>query len=198
MTERSYASGYDSFSPESVAPRAPQTLNYRTAAPGPEKARPDYLIQTLTWAILSVCLAVWAVFGFILWVPLLLRSMVRFSFSLSQSMLRGVEPVEAGRILRDTVSFYRRGFVVAVEAVFGSRKKEAHPDAPRNAKAERLSPRYFVTEVLWAAVIWYLILYALGVTEVSALDGWARIWGLPWAEYWNSVTVWFDGLVRVS
>ena len=83
MSEHSYAGRYDAFSPEAVQPEPASVLRYRTSPePEAEPSRFDEWSRRLTWAILSVCLAVWAVFGFILWVPLLLRSMVHFTFSL--------------------------------------------------------------------------------------------------------------------
>lgn len=153
-----------------------------TADEPEEEGRLDRGIRYLTWGILAICLALWAVVGFILWVPLLLRSMLHFSFALSQSMLQGAEPVEAGRVLRETVAFYRRGFTVAIDAVFG--------ESPRKKERERevgLSPRRLLFEVLWAVVVWYLVLLVLGFVEASPLDGWNALLTLPWADLWGSL-----------
>lgn len=151
----------------------------------------DRATRYLTWGILSVCLALWAVVGFVFWIPLLLRSMVQFSFALSQSMLQGTRPHEAGRILRDTVGFYRRGFTVAVNAVFGP------PPKKKPVATTRLTPKKFLFEIVWAALVWYGILFALGAVQTSPLDMWNATVALPWGEWWQgleaTVSGWFSG-----
>jgi hypothetical protein len=152
----------------------------------------DRAMRFLTWGILSVCLALWAVVGFIFWIPLLLRSMIQFSLSLSQSMLQGSRPDEAGRILRDTVGFYRRGFAVAVNAVFGAPAK-----GKGKASTSRLTAKQAAFEIAWAALVWYGILLLIGVIQMSPVDLWYATLALPWAEWWqgaeNAVTGWFSG-----
>jgi len=139
----------------------------------------DRAVGYLTWGILAVCLALWAVVGFIFWIPLVLRSILHFSFVLSQSMLQGTEPVEAGRVLRETVAFYRRGFTVAIDAVFGAPKKKQQP-------AVRLSLRHLLNEMLWATVFWYLVLYLVGFAEISPVDMFNAVVQFPWGELWGS------------
>lgn len=193
MSEQSYAHRYSTFSPVAV----PEARHDPYLAPPEDEAeeKKDGLGRTLTWSILSVCLALWAVIGFLLWVPLLLRSMVRFSFALSQSMLNGAEPVESGRILRETVSFYRRGFTVAVDAVFREKKDEDHkPAGSKKPKGEQLSARFLLREMGWAVVLWYVVLYFTGFVEVSPLDGWIALWQFPWLDIWATSVEWAAGL----
>lgn len=151
----------------------------------------DRAVRYLTWGILSVCLALWAVVGFVFWIPLLLRSMIQFSFALSQSMLQGTRPDEAGRILRETVGFYRRGFTVAVNAVFGA------PPKKKPATTTHLTLKQFVFELAWAALVWYGILFFLGAIQTSPVDMWNATTALPWGEWWqgaeNTVSGWFSG-----
>ena len=151
-------------------------------------------IRDSTWSILSVCLAVWAVVGFVFWVPFLLRSMLRFTFALSGSMLTGEQPVEAGRILRETVSFYRRGFTVAIEAVFGADQSQSASAASQKKRA-RVSPRYFVFEALGAFVFWYLVLLFGEVVEASPVDGWIGLVQLDWGVAWAMLVEWASGLL---
>ena len=195
MTEQSYAPRYKTFSPDLLAhggydASAMAAAQSEADAPG----RFDRLHRALTWSILSACLAVWAVVGFIFWVPFLLRSMLRFTFALSGSMLTGEQPVEAGRILRETVSFYRRGFTVAIDAVFGVEKSQAASGA--RTKRARVSTRYFVFEVLGAFVFWYLVLLFAGVVEASPVDGWIALTQLDWGVAWAMLMEWAGGLFR--
>lgn len=147
----------------------------------------DRAIRYLTWGILGICLAVWGVLGFILWVPLMLRSMLKFSVSLAESMLQGSKPTEAGRILRETVEFYRRGFTVAIDAVFGPPPKKREQEVP-------LTTRRILLEILWASVAWYLILLILGFVEYSPVDAWNAAVAYPWGDAWSSTVDWVSGL----
>ncbi|MEJ2542111.1 MAG: hypothetical protein P8188_19460 [Gemmatimonadota bacterium] len=149
----------------------------------------DRATRYLTWGILSICLALWAVVGFVFWVPLLLRSMLQFSFALSQSMLQGTRPVEAGRILRDTVGFYRRGFTVAINAVFGP------PPKKKESQVTRLTLKDLLFEIVWAGLVWYGILFLFGVIETSPVDIWNAFIGLPWAEWWRGLEETVSGWV---
>jgi hypothetical protein len=128
----------------------------------------------LTWATLVVVLLVWAVVGAIFWIPLLLRAMLRFTISLMEAMFAGQRPTRGARILRDAVGFYRGGFVVAVEAVT---REDLPEDRRQPAGESRL-----LFEVVWAALVWYFILLWAGWIEISPLDLWHRLLGLPWRE----------------
>ena len=130
----------------------------------------------LTWAILAFCLLVWAVVGAVFWVPLMLRTMVMFSIALVHSTIEGARPSAAARMLRDAVTFYRRGFEVAVEAVMGEEDDQDSSSKPLQRKG-------LFREVLWAAAVWYLFLLLLGLDLWSPLQAWDWLRGLPW-EAW--------------
>lgn len=183
---------YRTFDPSMLTEEGADTQDSTLSGNGPL----DKGIRYLTWGILSVCLALWAVVGFVFWIPLLLRSMIQFSLSLSQSMLRGTRPDEAGRILRDTVGFYRRGFTVAIRAVFG--------ETPTKKQAQRTSLTFkeAAFEIAWAALVWYGILLFFGAIETSPVDLWNSTMALPWGEWWTGVegwvTGWFEGGAAVD
>jgi len=188
MTQESGLPRYVTCTPEEVAEmRASAESSY--GAEDRDESGLDRAIRYLTWGILSVCLALWAVVGFIFWVPLLFRSMFKFTFALSQGMLQGVKPDEAGRILRETVEFYRRGFTVAVDAVFGKPQKPKQPQV-------RLRPSGFLFELGVAVVFWYLVLFLLGIVETSPAGLWEWVRGLPWPDLWGSVTNGAEGVVE--
>lgn len=126
----------------------------------------DSALHYLTRAVLGVCLVLWAILGFALWVPLLIRAIISFSLSLSQSMLAGSRPDAAGRILYDAVGFYRRGFTVAIDSFLGGPSTEG-PQA-----RHRLSFVDFAFEIVWATLVWYVLLAAVGIVETSPVDLW--------------------------
>ena len=168
--------------------REPPTISYRVVEePEPEPEAPvtrtvNRTLQAITWFILVIVLAVWALVGALFWIPLLLRAMIIFSLRLVQSVFVGQRPKGAARLLRDSVSFYKRGFVVAVEVVT---REEIEPDA-RDPDTGNL----LFSEILWAALIWYLILLGLGWIQYSPLDLWRDFLAIPWAEMWAAAVGW--------
>lgn len=128
----------------------------------------EKLVEALTWAVLGVCLIVWAVVGAFFWLPELVWSTARFSAHLLQAMLEGERPTVAARALRRAVSFYGRGFSLAVEAVrrtdprtfWGFRSREALPI------------RRLLRELAWALAVWYVILVVAGAPVPSPGDAW--------------------------
>ena len=159
---------YSILDPETRAP-------LETTAPKGPQGTIERAVRILTWAILSVCLALWGVVGFLFWIPLLLRSILQFSLALIQSMLQGARPLEAGRILFETVDFYRRGFLVAIEAVFGRLPN------PENSQPPMPAGR-FVVEIGWALLVWYAVLLMTGVVETSPGDLWRGVVEYPWGD----------------
>jgi hypothetical protein len=180
MSTDSTIQRYKTFDPKLLGDPEAMAAAEAEGEPG---GRLDQGVRYLTWGILSVCLALWAVIGFIFWVPLLFRSMIHFSLALSQSMLQGTKPVEAGRVLRETVDFYRRGFTVAIAAVF------RRPSVAEKAqKAKPLSARRWMFEITWTVLFWYLVLLGVGVIETSPVDLWNAVTALPWSEWWQATT----------
>lgn len=183
MSEQTYAPRYRTFPADSLPPGG---LDAASAVEAGTSGSSKGSRSILTWAILSACMILWAVIGFVFWVPLVLSAMIRFTFDLSRSMLRGDQPAEAGRTLREAVSFYRRGFSVAVDAVFGKSEGAQRPGQQKQ-KSTRLSARRVFFDVLWTVVFWYLFVYATGLVEASPLDGWIALIELPWVAFWGAV-----------
>lgn len=163
-------------------------LHYRDPASATAEGTPteDHsfgarFLKGLTRAILVVVLGVWALVGLVFWIPLMVRTMVRFSVSLVQATLDGERPTDAARTLQDSVSFYQRGFRVAIEAIDGE------PIGERRGRHPIHGERLF-RELLWALVIWYLIMIPLNLAwSPFELWGWITAW--PWGN-------WFDAAVN--
>lgn len=192
MADITYSPRYHTFSPDALADDRPDTVNTWTA--DTDAGRDARARRPLTWAILSICLGLWTVVGFLLWAPLMLSAILRFSLALAASMLSGAEPLEAGRMLHNTVSFYPRGFATAIHAVFGTadreQRKHRKPAARRTARVSR----HLVFDVLWTIIFWYLALYIAGALDASPLDGWTALVRFPWADAaadaWTALTHW--------
>lgn len=139
------------------------------------------ILSGLTWVVLGVVLFFWAVIGAVFWIPLMVRALLRFSISLIEAMFEGQRPVESGRILRNAVSFYRRGFVVAIEAV--TREDLEEERGPRvRPKQDRL-----LLEVVWAIVVWYFLFLWFGWIQTSPVDMWHWFVSRPWGEAWRGL-----------
>ena len=180
----------DGMSSDSPNPTNPPTMSYRSLGepveirekeppPSPVVRTTNKIIQVLTWLILAVVLLVWAVVGAVFWIPLMLRAMLRFSISLIEAMFVGQRPTRAARILRNAVEFYRKGFVVAVEAV----TREDLPEERRQPAGENR----LLFEVFWAALVWYLFFLWIGWIQTSPLDLWHWFVSIPWREAFSAV-----------
>jgi len=141
-----------------------------------------WVFEGITWAILLVLLAVWAVVGAFFWIPLMVRALLRFSLSLLQAVLVGRQPEGAARALRNAVSFYRRGFVVAVEVVT---RAELDGEAKDPETGNRL-----LMEVIWAVPVWYLVFFSLGWIKDSPMDLWIGITTFPWIAFLGDLVDW--------
>jgi len=156
----------------------------QVVASGPKKTV-NRIFVAITWVILVLVLAVWTVVGALFWIPLLIRAMFRFSLRLLQSVLVGQRPEGAARVLRDAVSFYRRGFVVAIESVT---REEIEGEREDPQTGNRL-----LLELLWAIPIWYLVLFAAGWIQASPADLWHWFTDIQWSAALGSLIDWFRG-----
>ncbi len=159
--------------------REGETEKEKGKGPSPYAEVLDKGFIVLTWVILTIVLVIWAVVGVVFWIPLLLRAMLRFSISLIEAMFEGHKPTAAAKVLRDAVSFYRRGFVVAVEVV--TREQiDRRDEGP-------VTEHRLLMEVLWALLVWYFIFLFFGWIQASPLDLVDWFFSIPWAEYFGDL-----------
>lgn len=164
---------------------SPQVLRYTGYGPVEERTEtaptPSHPASTIfSWGILVLCLGVWAGVGALFWIPLLLRRILTYSLALVAAMLAGKKPEAAAQTLRDAMSFYWRGFTVTAEMIAGQPGPAERAD--RGAENEGLSGLAMVTELTWALLVWYVVLLATGVVEITPLDLWRSLAGIPWWE----------------
>jgi hypothetical protein len=149
----------------------------------PVQKAANSLFSGITLAVLFVLLAVWSIVGAFFWIPLLLRAMIRYSLSLVQSVFVGQRPDGAARILRDALSFYRRGFVVAVETVTKEKIDGEKKEDPQTGNR-------LLLELLWAVPVWYVIFFSMGWIQVSPLDMWNWFVEIRWSEMLGRLIDW--------
>jgi len=159
------------------------TVDYRSDRPALSQEAQDeptsWITEVATRGALSICVAVWAIVGFFLWLPLLLRHIVAFIASLTHATLTDGDMEDAARRLRGATSFYRRGFESAIGSVLS--RPDGRSD-PESSARRSLSARPILLECAWALVVWYPVLLWLGLAEVTPADVWSSIAGLPWSE----------------
>ncbi len=170
----------------------PPMISYnQRAEPGEVRVKPverrpaEKVLKALTWAILSVVLAIWAVIGAVFWIPLMIRAMLRFSINLIEAAFEGRRPAAAAKVLRDAVSFYRRGFLVAIEAVMG--------DSMDRGEVEATTENRLLLEVLWAILVWYFLFLFLGWIQASPADLWDWFSSIPWGDHLGDLVQRFRG-----
>lgn len=150
------------------------------------EAKPaEKVLTALTWGILAIVLAVWAVVGAVFWIPLIIRAMLRFSINLIEAAFEGQKPTTAAKVLRDAVSFYRRGFLVAIEVVMG--------EAVDEDRMEVTTENRLLLEVLWALLVWYFIFLLLGWIQATPMDLVDWFFSIPWGDYLRDLVGRFRG-----
>lgn len=145
-----------------------------------ETSRISKMNEAVTWGVLSICLAGWAVVGLFLWIPRVLRAVVAFSVALVHSTLTETNAEAAGRSLRSAANFYRRGFVSAVESIRPP-KPEHEKDQGEGGGAEGTVPSGpIIRETAWAIVVWYVVVWTTGLLQGTPID----LAAAPWSELW--------------
>lgn len=118
------------------------------------------------WLLLS---ALWGVFGFLFWLPYLLRSCATFLFSVFSSALTDSSDWEAEEKLRLSAQFYRRGF----ERIYSLRLSYPESRYRQTATSERpdvSSTLWLFGELAWAVVFWGAL-----ATAIFGLPDWALV-----------------------
>ncbi len=112
------------------------------------------------YSLLSVVLAVWAISGFIFWIPLIVRATAAFCVSAVYSNLVSHEADVPNRALQHAGFFYVNGFRSIYRAVV-----EPHSGRPEATPTFRLGR--FVAEGLWAVLFWWIALFTLAYLGIA-------------------------------
>lgn len=145
----------------------------------------------------SAALFLWIPFGFVFWLPFLLRRTVAYVFAVLHAGLTGGDTERAERRWEQAVGFYQFGFRRIVHAF---RPEDASPEPPgREGREPEDGLSRFVMEVVWAAAVWGAILWLVGIwpdapeaVRSATLWVWEAI-----AEAGRGIVGWFEGLPRL-
>lgn len=75
----------------------------------------DLLVKAVMFFVLLITLSVWAVIGFVFWIPLLVRATTVFALALLPAAFNHQDIGGLRNLLEEASSFYFRGFHSAVE-----------------------------------------------------------------------------------
>ncbi len=162
----------------------------------PEDSRLAAAFRVIHWIVLGTVLAIWGVVGFIFWLPLMIKEVARFSVALIQSTMTGSDLTAAGDQLKGAIEFYKRGFELAYAAVM-----RTEPRPPSRGTVPINGP-HLARQILWAAVVWWLLLSLLGLTDLTpvALVRWVT--SGAWIQTLDGLAVtfwgWLDGLTGAA
>jgi hypothetical protein len=173
-----------------------RTMEFGTQAPAAAPLDDSPLgpvMRALTWAVLGITLLVWAVVGFLFWIPLLIRATVLFSVRLVHATLTSQSAERAGERLKDAINFWLRGFIVAIDAV--GRSSGDDSDAPPE---RAVNVGYLLNELAWAGLAWYALLLMTGAVQTSPLDVWRAAAALPWLDTLSSSSIAFADWARTA
>lgn len=174
------------YGPTYAADEPPEAAGEPTPKRAPKRAlKVDDLA---TWCVLGVCLVGWSVVGLFLWIPRLVRAVLLFSVALVQSALAETPAGSAGRRLRSAAEFYRRGFATAVEAVRPNAEEGTDDEEGEDEGSSwSIDSSLVLRETMWAIVVWYLILWPLGVIPLTPVGIASSIAEVPWSAMWSHI-----------
>src|SRR5436853_562718 len=94
----------------------------------------------------------WAVIGFICWIPLLVRAIGVISGTVLYCNFTGSDPSKIKTILENAVTFYSRGFQVINQAFWPDHKDRVIDSQPSQEQKPTLW--HVGLEILWVVVFW--------------------------------------------
>ena len=117
------------------------------------------MLGFLRFIVRLVVLGVWAVVGFVFWIPLLTRQVATFSALILYMTLTNQDSATVGRGLDLAVTFYMDGFRKILSAA-------DHPTSTVNMEFHLPS---FVAQLVWTVAFWLVVL--IGLSEVLSMFG---------------------------
>lgn len=138
---------------------------------------PIYIRNGL-WLFLSV---LWGIFGFVMWIPYLLRNCAVFLVRVAHASMTGDRFWKAEDRLRRSARFYPKGFArisVLKEDYPDARSRQSGPLENSEASAQ---PYWIAAELAWAILFW------LGIWTLAfgPPDFLSRLWIVP--GLWGSI-----------
>jgi hypothetical protein len=103
-------------------------------------------VNLIRLVVAALCVALWAIVGLVVWIPLLLRSVLGFTLTILLANLTRWKPSAAGQALERAMSFYADGFR-RIFRTFDDAPESSHTGATPDLLR-------FGLEMLWTAIFW--------------------------------------------
>lgn len=93
---------------------------------------------------------VWTVVGFLIWIPLLIRSIAAYTVGVTAAIIAGNKTIGMARILPDAITFYAGGF----------RRISESFDETTDTSFRRIHLPRVLAECAWAILVWGSLVYS--------------------------------------
>ncbi len=127
----------------------------------------EFTIKVVTFLIFLVALVVWAIIGFIFWIPMLTRATTVFAGMILYATLTGQKADALREYLRLASGFYPDGFRITKDALYPT-------DTGATPSEIEFYPGRFILEFFWTIVFWVGVLWIGQPTLLTPLTG--RSW----------------------
>jgi hypothetical protein len=125
----------------------------------------DVLTRIMMYFMAAIAIAIWAVIGFVFWVPLLARATTVFALALLPAAFSDEDISEKlTEGLERAAVFYFHGFGAAIRAVRGDNRGGGHDT----------SVGRIIVESIWVIVFWLILLYVTRPAVATLLSAWWR------------------------
>jgi hypothetical protein len=118
------------------------------------------LINIIRQFALAVSLVIWAIVGFLFWIPMLVYSIVQFSAMIVYATITDADPNSLATRLERAVRFYLEGFRNVIKAIY-RRKTDGPATTDVRVEITKIIVHVIGTVLFWLAVT-ALILWGTG------------------------------------
>ena len=134
-------------------------ISEEAAEPSPGAA--NGLIETIYRIMLVVTVGGWAVFGFVVWVPLLVRATIILARAVFHaSLFRDEARIANARLfVHFAVGFYMRGFEHFID--FYRQRMAGHPPTGLFESLTAMTAKHLLVECSWAVGVWVAAYYSV-------------------------------------
>ncbi len=139
----------------------------------PAMARSDAIAVTLKFLVLPILLGIWAVVGFLVWVPLVIQAMLIFSGVHVRGALYGGSIAEASRRFDHILVLWFTGFVTLIRGLFLQTDiSDAAASPAVGGSWWKLLAQCFISLIVWAFLILLLKVIAPRHVDLDSLLDW--------------------------
>jgi len=137
----------------------------------------NLVVRVVVWAI---CMGTWMILGFILWIPLLGRAIVNYTFNLVLVTFKPKTDIRISeRGLEFAMAFYMSGFL----RINNTMLQQVSPGDDGYEEIRMVQIWAFAKEAVYALIIWFIVLLLGGFIEFHP----DKLWKNGKAKFLNAV-----------